>query len=114
MGGIPGSARLVLVEGVVHLNEPQAVFEAMLKGWERQQRSRLLGEATITQRERLVRRFAEFAEGFPWEWNASDVEDFTDPSLGLIKRKILARTNDVLGKPLIEEVVFSDFSFIEE
>ena len=54
-----------------------AVFEAMLKGWERQQRSRLLGEATITQRERLVRRFAEFAEGFPWEWNASDVEDFT-------------------------------------
>lgn len=45
---------------------------------------------------------------------SSDVEDFTDPGLGLIKRKILARTNDVLGKPLIEEVVFSDFSFIEE
>lgn len=45
---------------------------------------------------------------------SSEVEDFTDPSLGLIKRKILARTNDVLGKPLLEEVVFSDFSFIEE
>ena len=77
MAAVPGSARLVLVEGVVHLNEPQAVFEAMLKGWERQQRSRLLGEATIVQRERLVRRFTEFAEAFPWAWRASDVEDFT-------------------------------------
>ncbi len=77
MAAVPGSARLVLVEGVVHLNEPQAVFEAMLKGWERQQRSRLLGDATIRQRERLVRRFTEFAESFPWGWNASDVEDFT-------------------------------------
>jgi len=33
---IPGSARLVLVEGVVHLNEQEAVFEAMLEGWARQ------------------------------------------------------------------------------
>lgn len=45
---------------------------------------------------------------------SSEVEDFTDPGLGLIKRKILARTNGVLGKPLIEEIVFSEFSFIEE
>lgn len=45
---------------------------------------------------------------------SAEVEDFTDPALGLIKRKILARTNDVLGKPLVEEVMFSDFSFIEE
>jgi integrase/recombinase XerC len=77
LGEIPGSARLVLVEGVVHLNEPQAVFEAMLEGWARQQRSRLLGDATISQRDRLVRRFTVFAEALPWEWNASDVEEFT-------------------------------------
>ena len=68
MGEIPGSARLVLVEGVVHLNEPQAVFEAMLQGWARQQRSRLLGDATISHRDRLVRRFTIFAEAFPWQW----------------------------------------------
>jgi hypothetical protein len=77
LGEIPGSARLVLVEGVLHLNEPQAVFEAMLEGWARQQRSRLLGDATISQRDRLVRRFTVFAEALPWEWNASDVEEFT-------------------------------------
>ena len=74
---IPGSARLVLVEGVVHLNEQEAVFEAMLEGWARQQRSRLLGVSTIRMRDRLIRRFAEFAECYPWVWRAADVEDFT-------------------------------------
>ncbi len=44
---VPGSARLVLASGVVHLDEQAAVFAAMLSGWERQQRSRLLAEATL-------------------------------------------------------------------
>ena len=74
---MPGSARLVLASGVVHLDEQAAVFEAMLSGWERQQRSRLLAEATIEPRVALLRRFTEFAESFPWQWNAGDVEDFT-------------------------------------
>lgn len=77
MGDVPGSSRLVLVEGVAHLNEPRAVFEAMLEGWARQQRSRLLSDATIRQREQLLRRFATFTDALPWEWSASDVEDFT-------------------------------------
>ena len=72
-----GSSRLALVDGVVHLDEERAVFEAMLTGWERQQRSRMLGEATVRSRERLIRRFTEFAECYPWEWMPSDVEDFT-------------------------------------
>ncbi len=74
---LPGSARLALAPGVVHLNEPAAVFEAMLAGWGRQQRSRQLSEATIGDRERLLRRFAQFADGYPWAWLAGDVEDFT-------------------------------------
>jgi integrase/recombinase XerC len=73
----PGSAGLALVEGVLHLNEEVAVFEAMLTGWSRQQRSRMLGEGTIAVRDRLVRRFAEFAESYPWGWGPGDVEDFT-------------------------------------
>ena len=77
MAEIPGSARLVLVEGVVHLNEEEAVFEAMLEGWARQQRSRLLSDSTIAMRDRLIRRFAEFAECYPWVWRPADVEDFT-------------------------------------
>lgn len=77
MRELPGSAGLVLVDGVLHLDEPAAVFEAMLSGWERQQRSRMLGEATIRARVSLLRRFAEFAESYPWAWTPGDVEDFT-------------------------------------
>ena len=82
MGGgfvvdMPGSAGLVMVSGVVHLDPEAAVFEAMLTGWARQQRSRLLGEKTIADRLRLVRRFADFAESYPWTWGPGDVEDFT-------------------------------------
>jgi len=74
---VPGSAGLVLVDGEVHLDEATAVFEAMLKGWSTQQKSRLLGPSTIASRVRLLRRFTEFAESFPWDWGPADVEDFT-------------------------------------
>ena len=74
---VPGSAHLVLASGVVHLDEQAAVFEAMQVGWERQQKSRMLADATIEPRIGLLRRFTEFAGSFPWEWNAGDVEDFT-------------------------------------
>ena len=42
------------------------------------------------------------------------IEDLTDPGLALLKRRILAKSNDLLGKPLLHSVVFSDFSFIEQ
>lgn len=77
MRDVPGSSRLVLLDGVVHLDEERAVFEAMLTGWSRQQRSRMLGDTTVLMRERLVRRFTEFAESYPWAWSPADVEDFT-------------------------------------
>jgi flagellar basal body-associated protein FliL len=44
----------------------------------------------------------------------SEISDLTDPGLGLIKRKILAKSNDLLGKPILKTVVFSDFAFIEQ
>ena len=74
---ILGAAPLELVSGIVHLDEERAVFEAMLTGWDRQQRSRLLSEDTVTARVRLLRRFTEFAGSFPWQWTPGDVEDFT-------------------------------------
>ncbi|WP_183097493.1 tyrosine-type recombinase/integrase [Nocardioides pelophilus] len=74
---VPGAVPLSLAAGVVHLDEPAAVFAAMVSGWERQQKSRLLGDATVAARLALIRRFAAFAGSYPWEWNAGDVEDFT-------------------------------------
>jgi flagellar FliL protein len=32
----------------------------------------------------------------------------------LLKRRILAKSNDLLGKPLLHSIVFSDFSFVEQ
>ena len=44
----------------------------------------------------------------------SEVTDFTDSGLGLIKRKILEKTHRLIGKPLLLSVIFSDFSFVEQ
>ena len=43
----------------------------------------------------------------------TEIADLTDPTLGLIKRKVLEKTNRALGKPLLHEAIFSDFSFEE-
>lgn len=45
---------------------------------------------------------------------SSDITDLTDAGLGLIKRKILEKTNAMLGKRYLRGVIFSDFSFIEQ
>jgi flagellar FliL protein len=40
--------------------------------------------------------------------------DLNDPGLALLKRRILATSNELLGKPILQTIVFSDFSFIEQ
>ncbi|NQU20036.1 MAG: flagellar basal body-associated FliL family protein [Candidatus Nealsonbacteria bacterium] len=37
-----------------------------------------------------------------------------DPALGLLKRKIVISLNRILGKELIQDVIFSDYSVIEQ
>lgn len=74
---LDGAAHLMLASGVRHLDEATAVFEAMLQGWERQQRSRFLRTETIAPRMRLLRRFAEFTDQHPWQWGPGEVEAFT-------------------------------------
>src|SRR6266702_1759786 len=66
---IPGSARLELVNGVGLLDPESAVFEAMLAGWAKEQRSRFLRDAaTIEPRLAIVRRMASFTGLHPWQW----------------------------------------------
>jgi flagellar basal body-associated protein FliL len=45
---------------------------------------------------------------------SAEMSDLTDAGLGLIKRRVLETTNKTLGKPLLQGVVFSDFSFVEQ
>jgi flagellar FliL protein len=45
--------------------------------------------------------------------HAATSADLTDAGLGLIKRRILEKTNRALGGPLLKEVIFSKFNFVE-
>ncbi len=45
---------------------------------------------------------------------SSEITDLTDAGLGLVKRKIMDNTNRMLGKQLLQTIIFSDFSFIEQ
>lgn len=74
---LAGAAHLCLVEGAALLRPEPSVFEAMLSGWVAQQKSRLLTDHTVEARLRMVRRFQEFCDEFPWRWRAQDVEEWT-------------------------------------
>ncbi len=45
---------------------------------------------------------------------SAEISDLTDAGLGLIKRQILEKTNRTLGKPYLHNVIFSEFSFMEQ
>ena len=63
-----GSARLELVSGVALLHEEDAVLEAMLEGWAKQQAGgRGLAPGTVRQRRAVVRQFLEHAGRVPVE-----------------------------------------------
>ena len=74
---VAGSAALVLVDGVTPLRPESALFESMLEGWGRQQRSRRLSGPLIESRERLVRRFQAFTMAWPWAWTPEQVETWS-------------------------------------
>ena len=44
---------------------------------------------------------------------AAEPSDLTHTGLGLIKSKILEKTNPALGEPIVREVLFSKFNFVE-
>lgn len=74
----PGSARLELRRGVVLLHPEDAVLDAMLSGWEKQQRGgRRLQLDTVESRKSVVRRFVEYTNEYPWRWSASDMDEWT-------------------------------------
>jgi hypothetical protein len=49
-----------------------------------------------------------------FEIRNAESSDITDPGLGLIKRRILEKSNSVLGKPLLKSVMFSNFTYAEQ
>jgi hypothetical protein len=66
-----------LVSGVVQLRPEDAMVEAMLRGWRAQQMARGLREDTVAPRERLVRRFLEFTNEYPWAWSPGHMDEWS-------------------------------------
>ncbi len=51
-----------------------ALLAQMVAGWRSQQLARGLNPTTIADRERVVHRFCEFTQGWPWSWREAQVE----------------------------------------
>jgi integrase/recombinase XerC len=76
-GNLAGAAGLELVQGVAQLHPEDAMFGAMLRGWQAQQAARGLREETAGKRDRLVRRFMAFTGEYPWRWSAGHMDEWS-------------------------------------
>ena len=56
---------------------------------------------------------ARIKEQITLTMHSAESADLTDAGLGLIKRQILEKTNRALGEPMLKEVLFSKFNFVE-
>jgi len=92
--------------GVRPLHLESALFEAMLVGWRRQQAARYLKVKTIGANEVGVRRFQEHVGCWPWEWRASDVDEYFEDLLSRPER--LARST--LRAYQLRLKVFSEYA----
>lgn len=68
------SAALVVLSEATPLQPEAALFEAMIEGWRAQQAARRLSPGIVQARERVVRRFVEFCDGWPWQWSAGQLD----------------------------------------
>jgi hypothetical protein len=56
---------------------------------------------------------ARFREQVNMSVRSVDMNDLIDPGLGLLKRTILTKTRQVLGKPILQEVFITEYSTLE-
>jgi len=68
--------RVLRHEDVSLLRADETVFNAMLDGWRAQMLARGLDVNTIKARGRLISRFVEFTNEYPWRWRPIDVDQF--------------------------------------
>ncbi|MEV0900000.1 tyrosine-type recombinase/integrase [Actinoplanes sp. NPDC049802] len=85
-----GAARLELASGVRLLHPEDAVLQAMLSGWAKQQLGgRRLDPKTVASRERTINAFVAFSNEYPWRWTAALVDEWTTH---LVTERRLARS----------------------
>ncbi|WP_222266944.1 tyrosine-type recombinase/integrase [Modestobacter marinus] len=70
------AGRVFEFTSVRYLHPEDQAFAEMLSGWRNQQLSRNLKHETIEQRERVVQRFHEHTNEYPWRWHPAHVDEF--------------------------------------
>ena len=73
----------------------------------------VLAEDATEFEHRFEKSNARIKEQVTLTLHGVESSDLTDAGLGLIKRQILEKTNRALGHPLLKEVLFSKFNFVE-
>jgi integrase/recombinase XerD len=73
---VDAAGRVRLVGSVPLLHPEQQMLEEMLEGWRNQQLCRNLQFSTVDQRIRVVRRFVDHVNEFPWRWTPALVEEY--------------------------------------
>lgn len=48
------------------------------------------------------------------EFRSAELDELTDPGLGLLKRRILEKSNQLLGKPLLKSVMFPEYNYYQQ
>ena len=48
------------------------------------------------------------------EFRSSEVDDLKDAGLGLLKRRILEKSNLLLGKPFIKSIMFPEYNYYQQ
>jgi hypothetical protein len=86
-----------LFGGVRPRRSDEAVFEAALEGWRRQQAARHLAESTKRDRSLLVRRFRDESGLWPWEWQAIHVNEWLEDLGGPPRRRAVSTLRGYQG-----------------
>jgi flagellar basal body-associated protein FliL len=73
----------------------------------------VLAEDAPEFEKRFEKSKARIKEQITMTMHGAEATDLTDAGLGLIKRQILEKTNRALGQPVLKEVLFSKFNFVE-
>jgi integrase/recombinase XerD len=81
------SGRVYVVGSVPVLHPEAQTVSEMLEGWRNQQLCRNLDADTVAGRARLVERFIEATNEFPWTWTPSMVEEFFSDLRSVKRRK---------------------------
>jgi len=74
----------------------------------------VLEENTQEVKSLMDRNIHRFRDQVLVEVRHSEPEDLADPGLALIKRRILEKSNDLFGEPILRSIIFSQFSYIEQ